>query len=228
MHPGTRKPPPRPGSDAGNFAVVPSLHRTEEDTGMTRKGKAGWAAAALVAGLGGATSLAAPADGRWIHIRVVDGDDRQTNVKVNMPLSALITMADSIEDDHFKDGHVTIGHEGIDAAKLREAWQSVRNAKDMNFITVESDDETVKVAKSGRFMIAHVHDSRNGKGADGEQVQVRVPLEVVDALLDAPDGQFNVKSALEALAAQHTGDLVTVTDGSSRVRIWIDDKADPE
>ena len=196
---------------------------------MTRTGRAGWAAAAaLVVGIGAGVGLAAPSDGKWIHIRVVDGDDKQTSVKVNMPVSALVSMADAIKDDHFKSGHVRIGNEGIDAAKLREAWQSVRNARDMDFITVESDDEVVKVAKSGRFMIARVHDQGEGKGPDGEQVQVRVPLEVVDALLDAPDGQFNVKSALEALAAQHSGELVTVTDGSSRVRIWIDDRADTE
>ena len=124
---------------------------------MTRKGMAGWvAAAALAVGVGAGIGLAAPADGKWIHIRVVDGDDRQTNVKVNMPVSALISMADAIQDEHFKGGHVRIGEDGIDAAKLRDAWQSVRNARDMDFITVESDDETVKVAKSGRFMIARV------------------------------------------------------------------------
>jgi len=198
---------------------------------MTRKGTAGWALAGtllVAAGLGSGLGLAAPADGKWIHVRVVDGDDRATNVKINMPVSALITMADSIEDEHFKDGHVRIGHEGIDAAKLRSVWQSVRNAQDMDFITIESDDETVRVAKSGRFMIARVNGARDEKRSDGEQVQVRVPLEVVDALLDAPDGQFNIKSALEALAAQHSGELVTVTDGASRVRIWIDDRADAE
>jgi len=198
---------------------------------MTRKGKAGWATAgalALAAGLG--LALAAPADGKWIHIRVVDGDDRQSQVKVNMPVTALLSMADAIEDEHFKDGHVMIGHEGIDAAKLRSVWQSLRNAQDMDFITVESDDEQVRVAKSGRFMIARVHGRGHGdgSGSDGEQVQVRVPLEVVDALLDAPDGQINIKSALQALAAQHTGELVSVTDGASRVKIWIDDKADAE
>ena len=185
-------------------------------------------AGALVLAAGCGLGLAAPADGKWIHIRVADGDDRATSVKINMPVSALITMADSIEDEHFKGGHVRIGHEGIDAAKLRSVWQSVRNAQDMDFITVESDDETVRVAKSGRFMIARVNGARDEKRSDGEQVQVRVPLEVVDALLDAPDGQFNIKSALEALAAQHSGELVTVTDGASRVRIWIDDRADAE
>jgi len=51
---------------------------------------------------------------------------------------------------------------------------------------------------------------------------------VVDALFDAPEGQVNIKSALEALASQHSGELVTVTDGPSKVRIWIDDRAEAE
>jgi hypothetical protein len=202
---------------------------------MTRRASAGWAAAGalvLAAGLGTGAGLAAPADGKWIHIRVVDGDDRQSTVKVNMPVTALLSMADVIQDEHIKDGHIQIGHEGIDAAKLRDVWRSLRTAQDMDFITVESDDEQVRVAKSGRFMIARVNGHGHGRGsddgADGEQVQVRVPLEVVDALLDAPEGQLNIKSALEALASQHSGELVTVTDGSSRVRIWIDDRAEAE
>jgi hypothetical protein len=201
---------------------------------MKRRNVAGWmAAGALVvaAGLGARLALAAPADGKWLHIRVVDGDEKASTVKVNMPVTALMSMADVIQDEHIKDGHIVIGHEGVDAAKLRDVWQSLRTAQDMDFITVESDDEQVRVAKSGRFMIARVNGHGHGRGSDdsiGEQVQVRVPLEVVDALLDAPDGQLNIKSALEKLAAQHSGELVTVTDGSSKVRIWIDEKAEAE
>jgi hypothetical protein len=198
---------------------------------MTRTRLAGWAATGMAAVLATGLALAAPADGKWIHIRVVDGDDKATSVKVNMPVTALVSMADVIQDEHIKDGHIQIGHEGIDAEKLRNVWQSLRNAQDMEFITVESDDENVRVAKSGRFMIAKVNGhghGRNSVDTNGEQVQVRVPLEVVDALLDAPDGQLNIKSALEALASQHTGELVSVTDGSSKVKIWIDEKADTE
>ncbi|HEV8198537.1 MAG TPA: hypothetical protein VGS03_00790 [Candidatus Polarisedimenticolia bacterium] len=198
---------------------------------MKRARMAGWAATGMAAAVATGLALAAPADGKWIHIRVVDGDDKATSVKVNMPVTALVSMADVIQDEHIKDGHVMIGHEGIDAAKLRNVWQSLRNAQDMEFITVESDDENVRVAKSGRFMIAKVNGRGHGRGADdtdGEQVQVRVPLEVVDALLDAPDGQLNIKSALETLASQHTGELVSVTEGSSKVKIWIDEKADTE
>jgi hypothetical protein len=198
---------------------------------MRRARMAGWAATGMAAAVATGLALAAPADGKWIHIRVVDGDDKATSVKVNMPVTALVSMADVIRDEHIKDGHVMIGHEGIDAAKLRNVWQSLRNAQDMEFITVESDDENVRVAKSGRFMIAKVNGhghGRNSVDTDGEQVQVRVPLEVVDALLDAPDGELNIKSALETLASQHTGELVSVTEGSSKVKIWIDEKADTE
>jgi hypothetical protein len=198
---------------------------------MKRARLAGWVATGAAAVVATGLALAAPADGKWIHIRVVDGDDKATSVKVNMPVTALVSMADVIQDEHIKDGHVMIGHEGIDAEKLRNVWQSLRNAQDMEFITVESDDENVRVAKSGRFMIAKVNGhghGRNSADTDGEQVQVRVPLEVVDALLDAPDGQLNIKSALETLASQHTGELVSVTEGSSKVKIWIDEKADAE
>jgi hypothetical protein len=95
----------------------------------------------------------------------------------------------------------------------------------MEFVTVESDDAKVRIAKSGHFLLANVDPTDNGHES---KVQVRVPLEVVDALLDAPEGELNVKGALQALAAEHTGDLVTVSDGSSKVRIWIDERADAE
>jgi hypothetical protein len=176
------------------------------------------AAGVLAAGCALGTSLhaAGGSQDKWIHVRVIDGgDDRPETVKVNMP----------IEDEHFKNGQVTVGHEGLDAAKLRSAWQSLRNARDMEFVSVESNDAKVRIAKSGRFLLANVDPTETGH--DGK-VQVRVPLEVVDALLDAPDGQLNVKAAIQALAAEHTGDLVTVSEGSSRVRIWIDERADAE
>ena len=192
------------------------------------KRTAAWVAAGvLAAGCAFGTTLhaAGGSQDKWIHVRVMDGEERPETVKVNMPIEALLSMSEAIEDEHFKNGHVNVGHEGVDAAKLRTAWQSLRNAKDMEFVTVESDDAKVRIAKSGRFFLANVDPTETGH--DGK-VQVRVPLEVIDALLDAPDGQLNVKGALQALASVHSGDLVTVSDGSSKVRIWIDERADAE
>jgi hypothetical protein len=192
------------------------------------KRTAAWVAAGVLAAgcaLGTTLHAAGGTQDKWIHVRVVDGVERPETVKVNMPIDALLSMSDAIEYEHFTGGRVTIGHEGLDSAKLRSAWQSLRNTRDMEFVTVESDDAKVRIAKSGRFLLANVDPGDRGREG---KVQVRVPLEVVDALLDAPEGQLNVRGALQALAAEHSGDLVTVSEGSSKVRIWIDDRADAE
>jgi len=44
-----------------------------------------------------------------------DGSEKAASVKVNLPVSVLETMAQSIEDEHFHDGKIEIGHDGINA-----------------------------------------------------------------------------------------------------------------
>jgi hypothetical protein len=194
---------------------------------MTRTTAGGWVAggvaALLAAGLALAPALA-QTGGRWLHVRVVDGSEKAASVKVNLPVSVLETMAQSIEDDHFRDGKIEIGHDGFDAAQLQDLWKAIRASQDMEFVTVESDDATVKVAKSGKYLLANV----DGRDGDGGKVQVKVPLDVVDALLSAPKGQLNVKAAIEALAKHDDGALVQVHDGSNDVKVWIDSKAEAD
>ena len=115
---------------------------------MTRTTMGGWvaggAAALLAAGLALAPALA-QSGGRWLHVRVVDSGEKAASVKVNLPVSVLETMAQAIEDDHFRDGKIELGHDGIDAAQLQEMWKAIRSSQDMEFVTVESDDATVNV-----------------------------------------------------------------------------------
>jgi hypothetical protein len=106
-------------------------------------------------------------------------------------------------------------------------WQALRSSGDMEFVTIESDDETVRVARSGHYMLAKIEGSRDGDGSR-ERVDVKVPLKVVDALLDAPEGELNLKGALQILADYDDGDLVTIHDDSTDVRIWIDDRSDSQ
>jgi len=182
--------------------------------------------AAIVATLSGPVTGAEPA-GRWIHVRVTERGDRGETVKVNLPVSVLETLAAAIEADHLREGRVQLGETGFKAEQVRAMWKAIRSSRDMEFVTVESSDETVRVAKAGDFLLAKVHSSRDGEKG-GERVEVKVPLRVVDALLDAPEGELNVKAALQALAAHDAGDLVQVQDGSSHVRIWIDDRSTTE
>ena len=182
----------------------------------------GTAFVAAMAGL----ATAAESTGRWIHIRVLERGDRQESVRVNLPLSVLQTMATAIESEHVRDGRVQFGETGLKPDQLRAMWQSVKSSRDMEFVTVESADESIKVAKSGNFLVARLRGS--GGDRDGDRVDVKIPMSVLDALLDAPRGELNVKAALEALGSQDSGDLVTVLDGDSDIRIWIDGRSDTE
>src|SRR5262245_51883497 len=186
---------------------------------MTRTTAGGWvaggAAAVLAAGLALAPALA-QSGGRWLHVRVVDGSDKAASVKVNLPVSVLETMAQSIEDEHYRDGRIEFGHEGIDAERLQEMWKAIRSSQDMEFVTVESNDANVKVAKSGKYLLAKV----DGRDGDHGQVEVKIPIDVVDALLQGPKGQLKVKEAIEALTAQgdahvQHGEVWGAVDGAS-------------
>lgn len=165
-----------------------------------------------------ATAEAAPQE-RWFHVLVEDGDDAAETVRINLPLGAIEQMLPSVQSERIRHGKIRVGDdthlEGID---LRAVWNAVRNADDGEFVTVEARDGKVRVAKSGGLVLLRVSDE--GKGDD--RVEVRVPIAVVDALLSGDSDEMDLQAALRALRETADGDLVTVTDGSSRVRIWID------
>jgi hypothetical protein len=73
------------------------------------------------------------------------------------------------------------------------------------------------VSKSGDLLLIRVRED-----GDEEKVEVKIPIAVVDALLSAPDGKLNLAAAIKALGEHGHGDLVTVRDRESHVRIWID------
>jgi hypothetical protein len=60
----------------------------------------------------------------------------------------------------------------------------------------------------------------NGK----EEVQVDVPVGLVDAVLAGPGDSVDVKTVMRELRARR-GDIVRVNDEDSAVRIWIDESA---
>jgi transcriptional regulator of met regulon len=172
-------------------------------------------------------AMGAGTEGRWLHVRVLDRSERVEKVRINLPLAMLETMATSVQAEHVKNGRMQVGDSGLTPDQLRAMWQALRSSGDMEFVTIESDDETVRVARSGNYMLAKIEGSRDGDGSRGK-VDVKVPLKVVDALLDAPEGELNFKGALQMLADYDDGDLVTIHDGTSDVRVWIDDRSDSQ
>ena len=70
--------------------------------------------------------------------------------------------------------------------------------------------------------------AREGASEGGQQVRVRIPLRLVDALLAPGENTLDVAAAMRVLSESGAGDLVTVTGGDESVRIWVDDVASPD
>lgn len=160
-----------------------------------------------------AASPATAASDLWLHVTV--NEEGGAKVTVNLPLALAekaIPMIPFHEEMRWRGHH---DHHGIDFEEMRELWSEVKNSPDMTFVTAEDDGETVKIWKENGYMYVEVRED------DDEQVAVKVPLAVVDAFFAGDELDF--EAAVQALAANGGGDLVTVRDDGDDVRVWIDD-----
>jgi len=163
------------------------------------------------------TMGAAQASDLWFHVTIQESAD-DANVSINLPLAFVEKALALIPAEATENGNIMIGDEEFDAQKLRDLWYSVQDTQDMDFVTIDSRDESLTVSKSGNYLTIR-GTANSDKGAD---INVRMPSSVVDALLDTNDNSLNVAAALQALAAEGEGELATITDNDARVRVWID------
>jgi hypothetical protein len=170
---------------------------------------------------------AARADGDlWLHVRV--DSDRGEKVSVNLPLSLVEKAVAMIPDEHFRHGELVLddihwgnGHH-LSIAELRDLWSELQASPDMTFVTVESDHETVRVSKSGGYVLVDAEESGDASA------EVRIPVSVVDALLSGEGEELDIRAAIEALALHGEGELVTVNEDDERVRVWIDGSSEAD
>jgi len=170
-------------------------------------------AVALVSILAGGAALASE---RWIHVRVEEWDHDGERVSVNVPLQMIEAMLPMIETDMLRDGKVQLHHHDLDGIDLRQMLAALQDAPDAEFVTVQTNDEEVRVAKESGYLKVLL-DDRRGE----ERVRVKVPLAVVDALLGSDPEQLDLAAGLRRLA-EFDGDLVTVESDEGNVRVWID------
>lgn len=162
--------------------------------------------------------VAQAAGGRWIHIRVEEKGKGGERVRVNVPLSMVESILPLIDDGDLRGGKIRLNDRDMDAVKLRAIWTAVRDAGDGEFVTVESDDENVRVARSGKYLLVNVEET----GKNAENVQVRIPEIVVDALLSGQGDELNLVAAIQALDEHGDGEIIRVTGNDEDVRIWVD------
>jgi hypothetical protein len=181
----------------------------------------------LLAGL----ALAVPAEGqageRWLHVRVeqagAEGEAGET-VRVNLPLKVAEKILPAIHADKLQQGRVRLPHAHVHGVDLRAVLEAIRELGDGEFLTVQSDDENVRVAKQGGYLLISVDEQKG----DAEKVDIKLPFSVVEALLSGEKDELNVLAAIQALSQHEDEVLVTVQSEREMVRVWIDSKSTME
>jgi hypothetical protein len=158
---------------------------------------------------------------RWLHVRVISSDAKGETVRVNVPLELAEKVLPAINKNRLHDGKVKIDDAHVNDVDLRALVDAIRTTKDGEFVTVQSNDCDVRVAKQSNHLIVHVLDKQNSKKSE---VEVKIPMKVIDALFSAGKDELDLVAALHALSAQGDTELVSVKDHENTVRVWLDSK----
>lgn len=198
---------------------------------MNRTVLAGVGAVLMVAGVVGMGAVQARTDGAvgdaagggaWLHVRV-DEHGKASKVSVNLPLTVVEAALSAAPQKIVDQGKIKIdlgkADHDLSLAEMRKIWQELRAAGDTEIVTVEEEDETVRVSRKGDLVLVRV-----SKPSQKEEVHVDVPVNLVDAVLAGDGDSVDVKSVIRELRSQR-GDIVRVNDKDSAVRIWIDESA---
>lgn len=171
----------------------------------------------IVAGALGAGTASA-GDERWIHLRVDATDGSKGRVDVQVPVGMVSSLLPVLKGKH-AHGHLKVDCDDVDLAEIRGYWNAVRSAKDGEYVTVRDADSDVRISKSGGFLRLTV-DDKDGGG----RVRLKLPVPLVDAVFTGKD-DIDLGALGSALAKVPVGEILTVDDDDSHVRVWIDAEA---
>jgi hypothetical protein len=185
-----------------------------------------------------ATPVSASKTDQWIHVRVENKDDKDETVRVNVPVEMAVKVLPAINKEQLHHGRVHIDDAHLDDVDLRALLDAIRSSKDGEYVTVQSHENDVRVAKNNGYLYINVTDKSPkhkaaAKDKDGKEqakssaeskIEIKVPLKVVDALFSAGKNELDLVAALRALSANGDTELVRVKDADSTVHIWIDSK----
>ena len=177
----------------------------------------------VLAGASAALGQSGSARDRWLHVRVINSDNKGETVRVNIPLELAENVLPTINKDHLHNGKVTIDQAHLNYVDLHALLNAIRTAKDGEYVTVQGADQDVRVAKQGGRLLVHVKDNKGSK-SNKSKVDIQIPMHVIDALFSAGKDELDIVAGLHALALQGDTELVSVKSEESTVRVWMDSK----
>ena len=177
----------------------------------------------VLAGASAALGQSGSTKDRWLHVRVINSDKKGETVRVNIPLELAENVLPTINKDHLHNGKVTIDQAHLNDVDLHALLNAIRTAKDGEYVTVQGADQDVRVAKEGGRLLVRVKDNKNSK-SNRSDVDIKIPMHVIDALFSAGKDELDIVAGLHALALQGDTELVSVKSVENTVRVWMDSK----
>ena len=177
----------------------------------------------LLAGASAAFGQSGFTKDRWLHVRVINSDHKGEIVRVNIPLELAESVLPTISKDRLHNGKVNIDQAHMNDVDLHALLNAIRTAKDGEYVTVQGSDQDVRVAKEGGRLLVHVKDNKGSK-SNKSDVDIKIPMHVIDALFSAGKDELDLVAGLHALALQGDTELVSVKSEDSTVRVWMDSK----
>lgn len=175
---------------------------------------AGALALALVAALPGATPAAAAEPTVWLHVEVDQDNDMQPEVRIQVPISLIEIAIDSVDKGEiFESLHYD--HD-ID---LKNLWAQLRDADTDEFLRIEHEDAAIKVFKDRSTMRVTVQEF----GFDEPNIQVQVPFEFLDYLLDSEDQGFSLTEMIRSFRGALPLVIVEAFHDGERVKVWLEE-----
>ena len=156
---------------------------------------------------------------------IVDGDGQlQLGGDREIPVTAIRAAWSQLRD---------VGD--VEIANIQDGRQSVRVAREGDTIVVDvtgTDDEDAGHDGDADEAGREDHADEEGAGHDGDrrgrgrdfvgEVQVRVPVSVVDALLSGAGETLDLRAAIQELSSLR-GEMVQVNHPEGSIRVWIDE-----
>jgi len=152
----------------------------------------------------------------WLHVEVRESKDEPEIVKVNLPFSMVDVALKIAQDKKLNGGKFRLQSTELSVPDLKKIWTEFKKAGNADFVTVEKKTENVKISREGNYLLIKVSENKQQK------VDLRVPVDVVDALLAAPGDELDIKAALVAMQQKGNSEILSVNDKDTKIRIWVD------
>ena len=169
----------------------------------------------------GAAKMEAQQSRPWIHVQVNEPGENGKNARINLPLALAEVALSVVSDEVVSKGQIKLDEHDISVEDLRLVWNELKASGDVEFLTMQEKDKEVRIAREGDRIRIHV-DKADGNDDGDKQVRIEVPVTLVDALLSGEEDRLDLQAALAELTEER-GDIITVRDGETRVRVWIDE-----